>query len=85
MRPEMISEALKTDLNVYSVFSLLSAALESAFLVMDVTSLLPASSALPVKYLQTHRLHFLPCNASFISSVFLPSFQLRVIEHDLVV
>lgn len=56
MRPERTSEAPKTDLNGYSVFCLLSAAWESAFLcdgchqLVHPTSLLPASSALPVKY-----------------------------------
>lgn len=76
MRPEVISEVLKADLNVYSVFSLLSTAMGSAFLC-DIChqpahppGLLPASSAPPGKDLQTHGLYFLPCDTSYIPDLF---------------
>lgn len=76
MRPDLVSGAVKADLNVYPVFPLLSAAMGSPFLC-DVChqpahppGLLPASSAPPGKDLQTHGLYFLPCNTSLYSRSF---------------
>lgn len=67
MRPETVSEALQTDLVVYSGFSLLSTALQSAVPL----SLLPASSAFLVRYLQTRGLYLTPSNTSLYPGSFL--------------
>lgn len=84
MRPEVISEVLKADLDVYSVFSLLSAAMGSAFLcdVCHQPAHPPGLLGTPWQG-PTHTWPLLPPLRYISTSRIFSSFQHRSAEHGL--